>query len=95
MKFRITPHSAYTASKRPPEAMDLLWERLAAGRHDGASFARVGPEISATWGEDAPASMARDERTELGRRAVLKILREVCEGTPELEVGWFAVSFFR
>jgi hypothetical protein len=74
--------------------MDLLWQRLDRS-HDGASFARVGPEISATWGEDVPSSMERDERAELGRRAVLRILRDVCEGAPELELDWFAVSFFR
>ena len=94
MKFRITPHSGHTAPMPPADAIDVLWERL-GGRRDGTSFARVGSEISASWGEDAPASMERDERVELGRRAVLAILREVCESTPELELGWFAVGYFR
>jgi len=94
MKFRITPHSGHAAPAPPAHAIDALWERL-GGSRDGMSFARVGPEISATWGEDAPASMERDERIELGRRAVLSILREVCETTPELELEWFAVGYHR
>jgi hypothetical protein len=94
MKLRITPHSGFAASRRPADAMDLLWERLEAC-HDEASFGRVGHEICATWGEDVPASMDRHERAELGRHAVLRILREVCERPPELELDWFAVGFFR
>jgi hypothetical protein len=78
----------------PDDAIDVLWQRLGTSR-DGTTFARVGAEISATWGEDVPASMARDERAELGRRAVLAILRDVCESAPELELDWFAVGFFR
>lgn len=73
--------------------MDLLWQRLGAS-HDDASFAKVGPEITATWGEDAPASMERDERAEIGRLAVLEIVRDVCERTPELQLDWFAIGFF-
>jgi hypothetical protein len=71
--------------------MDLLWERLDA-RNDETSFTKVGAEIRATWGEDAPASMERDERYELGRRAVLDIVIGVCERAPELKSDWFAVS---
>jgi hypothetical protein len=73
--------------------MDLLWQRLSAS-HGETSFAKVGPEIEATWGEDVPASMERDERAEIGRRAVLDIVRDVCERAPELELDWFAVGFF-
>jgi len=90
VKFKITPHAGFTASTKPANAVDLLWQRLGAS-HDEASFAKVGPEISATWGEDVP-SMARDEDAEIGRRAVLDIVRDVCEHAPELEVDWFAVS---
>ena len=43
-------------------------------------------------GEDAPISMERDEREEIGRRAVLDIVRSVCERAPELKSDWFAVS---
>ena len=56
------------------------------------SFAKAGSEISATWGEDAPVSMERDVRAELGHRAVLGIVRKVCERAPELEWDWFAVG---
>jgi hypothetical protein len=71
--------------------MDLLWQRLGASR-DEVSFAKVGPEIRATWEEDAPVSMERDERVEIGRRAVLDIVIDVCERAPELNSDWFAVS---
>jgi hypothetical protein len=73
--------------------VDLLWRRLGAS-HDEVSFAKVGPEISATWGEGVSLSMERDESAEIGRRAVLEIVRDVCERTPELEFDWFAVGFF-
>lgn len=87
MQFRITPHSALAP---PPDALELLWEQL-GGYHEDVSFAKVGPEIMATTGEDAPVSMTVDERVEIGRRAVLDILREVCDGAPELRSDWFAV----
>ncbi len=88
MQFRITPHSTHT----PPEgALDLLWQRLGASREE-VSFVRVGTEIRATTGEDAPVSMTRDERADIGRRAVLAVVRDVCEGAPELSSDWFAVS---
>lgn len=56
------------------------------------SFAKVGAEIRATWRKDARASMERDERAALGRRAVLDIVIDVCERAPELNSDWFAVS---
>jgi hypothetical protein len=88
VKFRITRHSG---SKAPADALELLWQRLGA-RRNGASFAMVGAEVRATLGEDAPISMTRDERVEIGRRQVLELLSEVCERTPELKFDWFAVS---
>jgi hypothetical protein len=94
MKFRITTHAGHAAPVPPGDAIDVLWQRLGASRNE-TTFARVGHEISASWGEDVPASMERDERAEIGRRAVLAIVREVCESTPELELGWFAVGYFR
>jgi hypothetical protein len=81
-------------STRPANAIDLLWQRLGAS-HDEVSFAKVGDEIRATWGEDVPVSMERDERAEIGRRAVLDIVRDACERTPELELDWFAFSALR
>lgn len=87
MQFRITPHSALAP---PPDALELLWEQL-GGYFEDVSFVKVGPEIMATTGEDAPVSMTVDERVEIGRRAVLDIVREICEGAPELRSDWFAV----
>lgn len=94
MRFRITPHSGRGSSTRPADAVDLLWQRLGT-RHDETSFAKVGSEIWATWRVDAPASMERDERAEVGRRAVLDIVHDVCKRTPELEFDWFSVGFDR
>jgi len=94
VQFRITPHHGFTSSTRPANSVDLLGQRLGES-HGGASFARVSPdEITATWGE-GPASTQRGyERAESGRRAVLEILRDVCDGAPELELDWYAVGFF-
>jgi hypothetical protein len=88
MQFRITPHSTYAP---PPDALELLWQRLGP-KYEDVSFTRVGAEIRATTDEDAPVSMTRDERAEIGRRAVLAALREVCEAAPELSLDWFAVG---
>jgi hypothetical protein len=94
VKFRIAPHAGFVSSStRPANAVDLLWQRLGSGR-DEASFARLGPdEIGAAWGDDALA-VRGDERSEIARRAVLEIVRDVCERAPELELDWFAVGFF-
>jgi hypothetical protein len=88
VQFRITPHSTYAP---PADALDLLWQRLSP-KYEDVSFARVGAEIRATTNEDAPVSMTRDERAEIGRRAVLAVLRDVCEGAPELSSDWYAVG---
>jgi hypothetical protein len=88
VQFKITPHSGYAP---PVDALDLLWARLGVRREE-VSFARMGAEIMATTGEDAPVSMTRDERAEIGRRAVLDVVRDVCDGAPELRSDWFAVS---
>lgn len=87
--FRITLHSGFSA---PAQALDLLWERLDASRREDARFSRVGAEIRATWKEDAEISMERDQREEIGRRAVFDIVSGICEREPELESDWFAVS---
>jgi len=91
VKFRITSHTGFRASTRPPDALELLAEQLGA-RRDDVSFARVGSEIVATWGEDVPSSMERDERAEIGRGVVFEIVRDVCERTPGLRLDWFAVG---
>lgn len=89
MKFAITPHSG---SGAPEDALDLLWLRLDGARHEDVTFSRRGSEIMARSGEDAPISMERDERDEIGRLAVLDCITAVCERSPELKSAWFAVS---
>lgn len=88
MQFRITPHSGYTP---PADALETLWQRLGT-RRDEVSFAKIGSEITARTGDEAPVSMTRDERVEIGRRAVLDAVRDVCEGAADLKSDWFAVS---
>jgi hypothetical protein len=91
VNFSITCHSGFAA---PAGAIEALWQRLDAP-HDDARFTKVGGEIRAMWGADAPVSMERDEREEVGRLAVLEIVREACDGTPELKSDWFAVGAMR
>jgi hypothetical protein len=91
VNFRITRHSGWGA---PDGALDTLWERLGP-RRDETSFAKSGAEIMARWGSDAPSSIDRDEREEVGRAAILAILRDVCDQSPELRADWFAVSAYR
>ncbi len=59
---------------------------------DQVSFAKVDEEIHATWNEDAPMGGTRDEHGEIGRRVVFEIVRDTCEGAPELVTDWYAVS---
>jgi hypothetical protein len=88
MKFRITRH---TTASPPEHALDLLSARMGRGSED-VSFARVGTEIRANLDRDDPVAMTHDERTDIGRRAVLGAVADICERTPELELDWFAVS---
>jgi hypothetical protein len=88
VNFRITRHSGWAA---PDDALDTLWERLGSRREE-ASFAKRGAEIRATWGNDAPSSIDRYEREEVGRAAILEIVRDVCEQAPGLSSDWFAVG---
>jgi hypothetical protein len=88
MRFRITRH----AHVSPPEhVIDLLTARMGSRRED-VSFARVGGEVRAKLDRDAPIAMTRDERIDIGRRAVLEVVGEICERAPELKLDWFAVS---
>jgi hypothetical protein len=91
VNFSITRHAGSAA---PDDALDMLWERLGARREE-ASFAKGGAEIKATWGSDAPSSIDRNEREEVGRMAILEIVRDVCEQAPELRSDWFAVGAYR
>jgi hypothetical protein len=87
--FLITLHSGYGA---PEGAIERLAEALGP-RRGGARFGKVGREIRASWSEEMPISMERDEREELGRLAMLEILRDLCDGSSgELDLRWFAVS---
>jgi hypothetical protein len=89
--FRITHHSGSSA---PDDALDLLWQQL--GERGGrVRFAKRGSEIRAAFRGDVPVSMESDEREQIGRAEVLGIVREVCDGTPELKLDWFAVSPLR
>jgi hypothetical protein len=89
--YRITPHLGSPRPRWDAEAMELLWRRLDLRRGD-TSFSKVGPGITATWQLDAPVPVERDELIELGRLAVLEVVRDVCRRAPELELEWFAVS---
>jgi hypothetical protein len=89
--FSITRHAGWAA---PDDALDMLWERLGARRED-AAFAKAGAEIRATLGNDAPRSINREEREQVGRIAILEIVRDVCERAPELSSDWFAVRAYR
>jgi hypothetical protein len=88
VRFKITFHSGHN----PPEhALEVLGERLGPRREE-ISFVKVGAEIWATVEVDAPVSVTHDERADIGRRTVLGVVRDVCEGARELNSDWFAVS---
>jgi hypothetical protein len=88
VSFRITRHSR---SGAPTDALPLLLQRLGRRRGD-VRFTMAGKEIRASLGHEAPVSMERDEREEIGRLALLEIVQRVCEDAPELELAWFAIS---
>lgn len=91
MDFTITVHSGFTS---PADAIDQLWGVLGTAREE-ARFARQGAGITAKWGDDVPISMERDEREDIGRRAILSIVRDVCDSSPGLRSDWYAVSATR
>jgi hypothetical protein len=88
MKFKITIHAR---SGAPADALDLLWEQLSTGRED-VRFSRPGVAIVGTWMSEAPVTMERDERNEVGRRVVWDIVCDACESPAGLRSDWFAVS---
>jgi hypothetical protein len=88
MRYRITRHATASA---PVDAMSLLGRRIGR-RRDDVLFSHAGAEIRARLDRDEPIAMTRDERADIGRRAVLEIVADVCERAPELELDWFAVS---
>jgi hypothetical protein len=88
MRYKITRHAAL----RPPDGvMDLLSERIPA-RRDGVLFSRAGEGINARLDRDEEVGMTMDERSEIGREAVLEVVGEVCERSPELKLDWYAIS---
>jgi len=91
VKFAITPHAG---SGAPPDALDRLWDRLPA-RSEEAKFKRTARDIQATLLQDEPVATESDVREELGRRTLLGILEEVCEGSPGLRFDWYAVAASR
>jgi len=88
MGFRVMRHAAMTP---PDRAMGLLNERIPK-RHEDVCFSISGDEIGASLDRDESVSVTRDERVEIGRRAVLKALEETCERAPELRLDWYAVA---
>ena len=91
MPYSITRHSGFAA---PSDALDLLWQRLDGYRGD-ARFTRVGTGIRAVWGDEGQSWLGRREREEIGRRAVLDIVCDICVQAPELDSDWFAISPLR
>jgi hypothetical protein len=86
--FRITRHAALTP---PDHAMSLLCERLPK-RCEDVCFSMTGGEIGASLDREESVSETDDERAEIGRRAVLGALEEICDSAPELKLDWYAVS---
>ena len=88
MRFRIALHSGFNA---PADAIETLAERLGPSR-ESARFKVVGNEIVASWGEDAPVAMERDEQEEVGRLTLLELIEAICEDDPSPKYDWFAVA---
>jgi hypothetical protein len=92
VRFRITRHAGHALGHAPPaDALELLLERLGP-RRGGVSFVKVASQITATWNPDMSSGATSDERADIGRRAVLDIVRQVAEGDPGLDPDWYAVS---
>jgi hypothetical protein len=88
MRFRVTKHAAV---KSPDGVLSLLSERIPARRGD-VVFSLRGREIQARLDRDDSVWMTEDERIEIGRDAVIEAVGEVCKGSPELKLDWYAVS---
>jgi hypothetical protein len=92
MHFKITSHSGFRGDSGPANAMEMLWQRLGPRRRE-TSFAKVGLEIRVKTDTETTDRTTREIRAEVERRAVFEIVRETCEGDPELSAEWFAVSY--
>lgn len=71
--------------------MDLLIEQIPSRRED-VRFAKVGREVRAMLDREDAVWMTQDERTAIGRQAVLEAVSDVCDRAPELKLDWYAVS---
>ena len=91
MLFKITYHSGFNP---PADALDRLMQKLGTERNQ-VSFSKANSEIRASWNGYRASSTTPEEHGEIGRHAVLDIVREVCELTPGLQLDWFAVSRVR
>jgi hypothetical protein len=87
VRFTIGVHTGHGA---PDDAIERLARQLGPDR-DEARFTLTGGEIDASWGEDVPVSMASDERKEIGRLQLLKLVEEACEDAG-LRFDWYAIS---
>lgn len=88
MRFRITSHTALTP---PDHVLERLSERIPQ-RREGVVFTRAAGEIRVRTDRDDAVWMTQDERAEIGRRAVLDVVGELCDRPPELKLDWYAVS---
>jgi hypothetical protein len=88
MRIKIGVHAGFGA---PGDAIERLAAKLGPARED-ARFTLTGDEIAVRFSDDAPVSMESDEREEIGRAAVLEMIGEVCERSPDLKFDWYAVS---
>lgn len=62
-------------------------------RRDDVIFSTTGGEIFARLDRDEESwSMTRDEQIEVGREAVLRVVGEICDRSPDLKIDWYAVS---
>ncbi len=86
--FKVIRHAAVAP---PDRVMSLLRERIPK-RCEDVCFSISGDEIGASLDRDDSVSVTSDERVEIGRRAVLNALEEVCEWAPELSLDWYAVA---
>ena len=88
MRFRVTRHAAM----KPPEGALELLSSLIPKRREDVVFSQIGSEIRARVDRDDCVWMTQDERAEIGRAAVLGVVRDVCDRSSELKLDWFAVS---
>lgn len=86
MLFKIAHHSG---TRPPADALDRLLAKLGPER-ENVRFTKAGSELRADW--RGGASAMSHEQSEMGRRAVFEMVRDICERSPGLDVEWFAVS---